>query len=428
MNICIEQALTLLPDGEGFRTEVTDLYVEGDMIAALGERPEGFTAERTFDGRGKLVIPGLINAHTHAYMTLMRNAADDVPFDQWLFQGVMPREDRMSPEDAYWGALLGLMEMVKSGTTCFNDMQMHIHQTTRAAVDLGIRGVIGRGLSGTSTDEGGARRLREAQEEIEAWHDEPLLTFLIAPHAPYSCEGAYMQQAADLAERLGLGLHIHLSESRNEVENARREWGMTPIEYVDSLGILRRPTVAAHCVWVTDHDIEILRERGVSVATNPASNMKLGNGFAPVPRMLREGIRVCLGTDGAASNNGLNLFREMGLVTLIHKGAEKDAVSVSATEALKMATKWGAEALGLGDVCGEIAVGKKADLVILDAQCPQLLPANNPVSALTYSANGSEVETVITGGRVILENRHFPGIDEERVYFEAARRAEALCK
>ncbi|MCD8010313.1 MAG: amidohydrolase [Lachnospiraceae bacterium] len=408
--------------------EVTDLYVEGDTIAALGECPEGFAAERTIDGRGKLVIPGLINAHTHAYMTLMRNAADDVPFDQWLFQGVMPREDRMSPEDAYWGALLGLMEMVKSGTTCFNDMQMHIHQTTRAAADLGIRGVIGRGLSGTSTDEGGARRLREAQEEIEAWRGEPLLSFLIAPHAPYSCEGAYMQQAADLAERLGLGLHIHLSESRNEVENARREWGMTPIEYVDSLGILRRPTVAAHCVWVTDHDIEILREQGVSVATNPASNMKLGNGFAPVPRMLREGIRVCLGTDGAASNNGLNLFREMGLVTLIHKGAEKDAVSASATEALKMATKWGAEALGLGAVCGEIAVGKKADLAILDAQCPQLLPANNPVSALTYSANGSEVETVIVDGKVILENRHFPGVDEERVYYEAARRAEALCK
>ncbi|MCD8125080.1 MAG: amidohydrolase [Lachnospiraceae bacterium] len=427
MNICIEQALTLLPDGEGFRTEVTDLYVEGDTIAALGERPEGFAAERTIDGRGKLVIPGLINAHTHAYMTLMRNAADDVPFDEWLFRGVMPREDRMSPEDAYWGALLGLMEMVKCGTTCFNDMQMHIHQTTKAAVDLGIRGVIGRGLSGTSTDEGGARRLREAQEEIEAWRGEPLLSFLIAPHAPYSCEGAYMQQAADLAERLGLGLHIHLSESRNEVENARREWGMTPIEYVDSLGILRRPTVAAHCVWVTDHDIEILRERGVSVATNPASNMKLGNGFAPVPRMLWEGIRVCLGTDGAASNNGLNLFREMGLVTLIHKGVQQDAVSVSSAEALKMATKWGAEALGLGAVCGEIAVGKKADLAILDAQCPQLLPANNPVSALTYSANGSEVETVIVGGRIILENRHFPGVDEERVYFEAARRAENLC-
>ncbi|MCD8053552.1 MAG: amidohydrolase [Lachnospiraceae bacterium] len=427
MNICIEQALTLLPDGEGFRTEVTDLYVEGDTIAALGERPEGFAAERTIDGRGKLVIPGLINAHTHAYMTLMRNAADDVPFDEWLFRGVMPREDRMSPEDAYWGALLGLMEMVKCGTTCFNDMQMHIHQTTKAAVDLGIRGVIGRGLSGTSTDEGGARRLREAQEEIEAWRCEPLLSFLIAPHAPYSCEGAYMQQAADLAERLDLGLHIHLSESRNEVENARREWGMTPIEYVDSLGILRRPTVAAHCVWVTDHDIEILRERGVSVATNPASNMKLGNGFAPVPRMLQEGIRVCLGTDGAASNNGLNLFREMGLVTLIHKGVQQDAVSVSSAEALKMATKWGAEALGLGAVCGEIAVGKKADLAILDAQCPQLLPANNPVSALTYSVNGSEVETVIVDGKIILENRHFPGVDEERVYYEAAHRAENLC-
>ncbi len=423
MGMVIEGALALLPEGDGFAARTTDIYIEGRDIAALGEEPAGFTAERRIDGTGKMVIPGLINAHTHNYMTLMRNAQDDVPFEEWLFHGVMPKEDAMTPEDAYWGAMLGMMEMVRTGTTCFNDMQMHIHQTTRAAVEIGMRGVVGRGLSGSASDEGGARRLREAVEEITAWQGEPLLTFMIAPHAPYTCDAGLMRAAAELAQERGLGLHIHLSESRNEVENARRDFGMTPVEYADSLGLFRGPALAAHCVWLTDRDIEILRDRGVSVVTNPASNMKLGNGFAPVPRLLREGIRVCLGTDGAASNNSLNMFREMGFLAMIHKGAGLDAVSVSAAETLKMATKSGAEALGLGDVTGEIAVGKRADLAILDLRCPEMMPVNNPISALTYSANGSEVETVIADGQIIMENRRFTRIDEERVYFEAARRA-----
>ncbi len=422
MGILIRGALALLPDGDGLKTETTDLYIEGTDITGLGQKPDGFTADRVIDGKNRLVIPGLINAHTHAYMTLMRNSADDVPFHEWLFSGVMPREDAMTPEDAYWAALLGLMEMVQSGTTCFNDMQMHIHQTTRAAVDLGIRGVIGRGLTGTASDDGGARRMREAVEEIEAWQGEPLLSFMIAPHAIYTCDENCLRQAADLAAKRSLRLHIHLSESRDEVETSKRGHGMTPVKYLDSLDFFRIPTLAAHCVWLEDEDFGILRKRGVSVVTNPASNMKLGNGFAPVPRLLREGIRVCLGTDGAASNNTQNLFQEMRLLTLIHKGVNQDAVSVRSDEALKMATQWGAEALGLGEEIGEIAVGKKADLAILNLACPQMMPANSRISALTCSANGSEVETVIINGEIVMEERHFTKIDEERVYYEAERR------
>ena len=424
MNTHIKNILALLPEAEGFRTETTDIYIEGDTISGIGQAPEGFVADRTIDGTGRMVIPGLINAHTHAYMTILRGVADDVPFDKWLFEGVMPKEDAMTPEDAYWSAALGLMEMISTGTTCFNDMQMHIHQTTKAAVDVGIRGVIGRGLSGTATDEGGARRLREAVEEMEAWQKEPLLSFMIAPHAPYSCEGEYIQQAAALAEERGLRIHMHLSESQNEVENVKKDHdGMSPIEYMDSLGLFRIPTLAAHCVWVSDHDIEIMRDRGVSVVTNPASNMKLGNGFAPVPAMLDAGINVCLGTDGAASNNRLNMFHEMSLLTMIHKGVQKSPVSVSAAEALRMATSCGARALGLGDVTGEIAVGKKADLAILNLDCPQMIPLNDPISSLAYCANGSEVETVLVNGEIVMENRHFTRIDEERVYFEARSRA-----
>ena len=423
MKILLKDIQALLRKGNGWEAVQTNITVEGDRIASVGEVPEGFVPEKTISGKDRLVIPGLINAHTHAYMTGFRGVADDVPFDEWLFKGVMPKEDAMTPEDAYWSALLGLMEMVKSGCTCFHDMQMHIHQTTKAAVDLGMRGVIGRGLSGTASDEGGARRLREAREEIEAWKGEPLLSFDIAPHAPYTCEGAYMQQAAELAESLGLGLHIHLSESVKEVDDCRAAHdGMTPIEYADSLGLFRGSAVAAHCAQATENDIRILAERGVSVAACPASNMKLGNGFAPVPSMLEAGINVCLGTDGAASNNRLSMFHEMSLAALVYKGAAGSPLPVSASCTLQMATVNGAKALGLEGQTGEIVPGLKADLAVLRLDVPQMVPCYEPASALVYAANGSEVETVIIQGETVLENGHFTKVDEERVLAEVRRR------
>lgn len=424
MNLHIKGCRALLPCGEGFAAEQKDLFISEGRILAIGSAPEGFAAEKTIQATDRLVIPGLINCHTHNYMSLFRNSADDVPFDEWLFRRVMPREDRMVPEDAYWGAALGIMEMLRSGTTCFNDMQMHIHQTARAAADAGIRAVIGRGLSGTGTDEGGARRLREAEEEIGRWQGHPRLTFTIAPHAPYTCDREYLLQAREMAKKRGLPLHIHLSESAFEVENMKRETGLSPIAYADSLGLLDGPVIIAHCVHVDEADIRLLARPQVSVVTNPASNMKLGNGFAPVPEMLAAGVRVCLGTDGAASNNSLNLFREMGLVTLIHKGNQKNAVAVSAAEAFRMATGNGAEALGLAQEIGTIEVGKKADLAILNLREPQMMPCHDLVAALSYSANGSEVETVLVDGEVVMENRSFRTIDEERVYYEVTRRAE----
>lgn len=424
MNLHIKNCQALLPLGDGFAVEQKDIFISGSRILALGSAPDGFLAEKTIDAADRLVIPGLINCHTHNYMSLFRNSADDVPFDEWLFQRVMPREDRMVPEDAYWGAMLGIMEMLRTGTTCFNDMQMHIHQTAQAAADAGIRAVIGRGLSGTGDDEGGARRLREAEEEIERWKEHPRLTFTIAPHAPYTCGRDYLIQALQTAKKRELPLHIHLSESAFEVENMKKETGLSPIAYAESLGLLDVPILIAHCVHVDEEDIRLLARPNVSVVTNPASNMKLGNGFAPVPEMLASGVRVCLGTDGAASNNSLNLFHEMGLVTLIHKGNKKNAVAVSAAEAFQMATRKGAEALGLAQEIGSIEVGKKADLAILNLREPQMMPQHDLVAALSYSANGSEVETVLVDGEIVMENRRFPTIDEERVYYEVTRRAE----
>ena len=422
MNIQIQNPLVLLTEENGFELQVRNLYIEGGRITAIGNAPEGFLADRVLDGTDRLVIPGLINCHTHNYMTGFRNLADDVPFQEWLFERVMPKEDRMSGEDAYWAATLGIMEMLRSGTTCFHDMQMHIHQTSRAVAESGIRACIGRGLSGTAEDEGGARRLREAAEEIDRWQGHSRMTFAIAPHAPYTCDAAYLRQAAAEAVKRQLHLHIHLSESRYEVEQMRAETGMSPIAYAKSLGLFEVPAVAAHCVHVDEEDIRILADCGVSVATNPASNMKLGNGFAPVPKMLEAGVNLCIGTDGAASNNALNLFREMGLLVLIHKGAAQSAVAVSASEALKMATINGAKALGLEQEIGSIAAGMKADLALLDLNRPQLQPKNNLVSSLAYSANGSEVETVLVDGEIVMEKRRFTKIDEERVLHEIRQR------
>lgn len=422
MKIKIESPQVLLSEGEGFAVRPADIYIEEDKIISVGEKVTDFVPDRTIDGTDKLVIPGLINMHTHNYMTVFRNLADDVSFNEWLFERVMPREDKMTPEDAYLGATLGIMEMLRSGTTCFNDMQMHIHQTTKAAVDAGIRASIGRGLSGDADEEGGEMRIRQALEEMEAWKDEPLLTFTMPPHAPYTCTGKYMQKAAAIAREKNVPLHIHLSESTFEVENMKKEQGMSPIAYADSLGLLDQPVIIAHCVKVDDEDIRLLAKPTVSVVTNPASNMKLGNGFAPIPKMLEAGVNVCIGTDGAASNNALNLFREMGLVTLIHKGAMGDAESVSAVQALKMATENAAKALGRADSLGRIAKGYQADLAILDLNAPQMMPRNNIVSSLTYSANGSEVETVIVRGEIVMENRRFTRIDEEWVRSEVRRR------
>lgn len=410
----------LLRDGQDVVCR-TDIYLQDDKIAGIGEKPEGFSQDRVVDGKDKLVIPGLINAHTHSYMAIMRNVADDLTFEDWLFGHIEPIEDRLEPEDAYWGACLAILEMMKSGTTCFSDMQMHIHQTSRAVSESGMRAVISRGLVGSGNDEAGQVRLKEAYEEQEAWKDCPRLTFFLGPHAPYSCDEDFQKIVAQEAARNHMGVHIHLSESVNEVENIRKQYGVSPIALAQRSGLFEGLAAAAHCVHVDDEDMDILKKCQVSVITNPASNMKLGNGFAPVPDMLAKGINVCIGTDGAASNNALNMFHEMNLLALIHKGNRQKADCVSAREIFRMATIQGAKALGMEHVTGAIQVGKKADLAVLNLRTPSMMPGNDLLAGLCYSANGSEVEMVIIDGKITMENGKVLTMDEERVYAEVSR-------
>ncbi len=388
MGIVLKEILAVLPEEGRDVVRRTDIYLQGD---------------------------------THSYMALLRNVADDLPFEDWLFGHIEPIEDKLTPEDAYWGACLAILEMMKSGTTCFSDMQMHIHQTSRAVSQSGMRAVISRGLVGSGDDEAWQVRLREAYEEREAWKDQPRLTYFLGPHAPYSCDEDFQRIVAAEASKNQMGVHIHLSESVNEVENIRSQYGASPIALAKRAGLFDGLAAAAHCVHVDEADLDILKECQVSVITNPASNMKLGNGFAPVPDMLAKGINVCIGTDGAASNNSLNMFHEMNLLGLIHKGVRQKADCVSAREIFRMATIRGARALGMEEMTGSIQVGKKADLAILDLRTPSMTPRNDLLAGLCYSANGSEVETVIIDGEITMENRKVLTLDEERIYKEISR-------
>ena len=420
MGIVLKNILALLPEKNAEESRdvlrETNIYIEGTRITAMGKKPEGFLEEKVIDGKDKLAIPGLINCHTHSYMSFMRNVADDLSFMDWLFGTIDPIEQKMTDEDTYWGACLAIIEMMKSGTTCFNDMQMNIHQTTRAVKESGMRAVICRGLVGSGNDEAGQSRLRQAYEERDAAADCDRLTFRLGPHAPYTCDDAFLKIVAEEAKREKMGIHIHLSESESEISQIQEKYGCTPIALAEKCGIFDVPAIAAHCVQVTDEDIAILKRKNVSVVTNPASNMKLGNGFAPIAKMLEQGVNVCLGTDGAASNNCLNMFHELSLLTLIHKGTGRTPQCVSAKEGFRIATINGAKALGLEKEIGSIEVGKKADLAILDLNTPSLTPRNNLLAGLSYSANGSEVDTVIINGQITMEGRKILTMDERMIY------------
>lgn len=422
MKILMKDILAVIQKNGSYAVEKTTIYIEGNQIVGINDYAEEFTPDITIDGNNKLAIPGLMNAHTHAYMSLFRNYADDVPFSKWLFDNILPLEDKLTGEDSYWGSMLGIMEMINTGTTCFTDMYMFKNETSRAVDETGIRACLSRGLVGNgSSDEGGIRRIREAKEEIDYWKTKKndKISFMVAPHAPYTCDDKYLLDVVNFARDYKLGINIHLSESRNELEDINARYHCSPTEYLEKLGVFDGNTLVAHCVHLKDKDIDILSKKKVNVVTCPVSNLKLGNGIAPISRLLEHNINVCLGTDGAASNNTLNMLKELQFVTLIHKGNEEKADIISASTGLKFATENAAKALYPDQRIGKIEVGYKADIAILDIDKPQYYPRNNLISALSYSTTGEEVITVIVDGKVLMENKEFKTIDTEKVKYHA---------
>lgn len=425
MKILIKDIPAILPETDGFAEKTCNICIENDTIVSTDGIPDGFVPDKTIDGKGKFASAGLINCHAHSYMTVFRNFADDLSFNEWLFEKIMPREDNMSSKDAYWGALLACREMLMSGTTTFLDMHMFPDVCAEAVDKSGIRAVLSRGIVGSSrTDPGGIRRINEALNEAEKWKNNSRLTFALGPHAIYTTERPFLEWVAELAEETGFPVNVHLSETEYEVSECIKKYGVTPVAYLDDIGLLSEKTIAAHCVHLTDEDIDILARRKVNVALNPKSNLKLGNGFAPVKKMLEKGINLCIGTDGAASNNSLNLFGDINYTAMIHKGTNMNPQCISAQDVHRFATANGAKALGLNT--GRLEKGMKADIVLYDLNRPQFCPKNDIVAALAYSANGSEVDTVIVDGNIVVEHSKALFIDDEELYYNVNRIAAEM--
>ena len=405
----------LMSEPDGLKAEEKEFWVKDGQIAF--QEPEGSESCKVIDAARKLVMPGLVNMHTHAYMSVMRNYADDVEFGEWLFKRVMPVEDRFPREGAYWTNLLSCMEMIQTGTTSFVDMHMYCGQSPRAARDAGMRAFIGRSVVGEDLYGDGLGRFKEEIEEQEEYESDRI-RFIMSPHAIYTCSVRLLEQAMEEAKKRGMLKHIHLSESETEVKDCFDKYGKSPVELLADIGFLDDRTLLAHCVQLSDEDIDILRSSGAHVITNPASNAKLGNGFAPVLAMKERGINLCIGTDGPASNNTLNMFREMGLLSLIHKGISRSPVALPADFVIRAATENAARALHEEGRLGVIKEGARADLAFIDLDAVSLFPNNNIVSSLCYSANGSEVCDVMIDGKFVMQGRQLLTIDKERVYYE----------
>lgn len=417
MNYLIKNGKVLVGSEEqGFGVIETDIYIKDGLIYTIGSSTPNDLYE-IVDAKNQLVMPGLINMHTHAYMSCLKNYADDVPFNEWLFNRIMPVEDRLSPEAAYWSSLLACVEMIKTGTTCFVDMHMFQSQSCKAATQAGMRAFIGRGLVGEDLYEDGKSRFVEALTEKNECNND-LIKFVLSPHAIYSCSEKLLQQINEEAHKLGILKQIHLSESVFEVETTIKKYGKSPVEFLSDIGFLDSNTILAHCVKLSGKDIELIRNNNSSVVTNPASNAKLGNGVAPIVDLIDRGINVCLGTDSVASNNTLNMFREMGLLSLLHKAVHNNSTTLSSSTVLRTATVNSAKALGLNRKIGSIIEGAYADLVFVDLTSPSLFPNNNIVSSLCYSANGTEVSSVMINGKFVMKDRELTTIDVNRVYYE----------
>ncbi len=401
-----------------------DTIITDATIVAAGERlvyvgpsagaPPAGVGDEVIDADGKVAIPGFINAHTHLAMTLFRGAADDLPLMSWLREKIWPVEARVTAEDVYWASLLGIAEMLRAGVTTFSDMYWHMEAVADAVRESGIRAALSGVVIGILPDADAllARAIERVRDLAAEGH--PRIIPFFGPHAPYTVPAPMLQRIVEEASALGVGIHTHLSETRDEVAECRAEYGVTPIARMRQIGLFAVPVTAAHCVYPTDEEIEVLAALEVGVAHCPSSNMKLASGIAPVPALLDAGVLVGLGTDSAGSNNTLDLLREVRTAALLHKVASGDATAVNAPTALGMATRGSAAALHQSTL-GSLEVGKLADIALFDFDRPHLTPQGRIVSDLVYAAYAGDVVTVVVHGKVLMRDRALLTLDEERI-------------
>jgi 5-methylthioadenosine/S-adenosylhomocysteine deaminase len=428
VDMLIHGGTILTVDDRDSKIEDGVVAVDKDTIVALGRKEDilpAFRGRAMMDFPHGIIMPGLVNGHTHAAMTCFRGIADDMELMDWLNDYIFPAEARnVDPELAYWGSMLACAEMIKSGTTTFSDMYIFEEETAQAAKKAGMRCLLGEVLfdfpsPNFSTP---AEGLAYTEKLIQTWADDPLVNIMVEPHSLYTCSPELLKASKVLADRYQVPLATHFLENKAEAKQLRVKYGKRATEFLLELGLLDERFIAFHCVMMDEEDIDLFADRGCKVVHNPESNMKLASGVASISTMLKKGVVVGLGTDGCASNNNLDMFQEMDTAAKLEKSARLDPTVMSARTVTRMATRNGAEILGLNSLIGTVAVGKKADLCIVDMNKPHLTPMYDEYSHLVYAVNGSDVDTVLINGQVVMHNRKLLTINED----EAMRRVREI--
>jgi 5-methylthioadenosine/S-adenosylhomocysteine deaminase len=413
-------------DGKGF-IEDGALAIKNRKIIFVGKfaSATSIDADLKINVKGKVAMPGLVNCHTHVPMTLFRGIAEDQPLDTWLKETIWPLEAKLRQEDVYVGALLGCLEMIRSGTTCFADMYFHEDMVANAVKESGLRSVLAEGIIEAGNKVRGEKMLAESinfAKSFNGYANDRVRTML-GPHATYSCSQDLLKKISERASELNVGVHLHLAESKTMFREIEKKYGFSEVEFLDKIGFLKGHVLAVHCINLSNEDMLILSGHGVNVVYVPVANMKLGLGAAKIKDLTDLGVNVSLGTDGPASNNSLDMFETMKIAALLQKLTYQNPTVMPAYEVLKMATINGAKALGLGESIGSLEVGKKADIILVDLSKPHLKPLHNIYASIVYSARGSDVDTVIVDGKILMENRKVKTLDEQAVMEKAEKTA-----
>lgn len=419
---------TILPmDGKRGVVEKGLIAIKNDVITYIGRETDApsISAEETIDGHGKVAVPGLVNCHTHLPMTIFRGVAEDQELGRWLSETIWPLEAKLKPGDVYDGALLGCLEMIRSGTTCFADMYFHEDMVAKAVERAGLRAVLAPGIIEAGDIERGEKLLRESVEFARKFHGfaDGRVRVRLGPHAVYTCSPNLLMKIRDRASELNIGIHIHLAESKEMVKSVKEKYGFTEVEFLDGLGFLKSDVLAAHCIYLSEEEMRLMAKRDVKVSYNPVANMKLALGVPKVIDLMGLGVTVGIGTDGPASNNDLDMFGDMRVAALLQKVSYMDSTVLPAHSVLGMATIDGARALGLERSVGSLGVGKKADVMLIDFGKPHLTPVHDFYANVVYSARGSDVDTVIVDGKILMEAGEVKTLDEEEVRVRARESA-----
>ncbi|MCI8546479.1 MAG: amidohydrolase [Clostridia bacterium] len=422
MKTLIKNATLLDMVGNEPNIRKTDILIEENKIVKIEENIDETKAE-IIDAKEKVVMPGFVNTHTHLAMSIFRGYKDDQKLMDWLENAIFPVEDKLRPDDIYWNSFLSCIELIKTGTTTFNDMYFRMDKTIEAVEESGLRGVIAWSITDTSIKDK-ITRTREYHEKYN--HENSRIKVYVSAHAPYSCSPDTIQLCVDLAKELDTGIHIHLSETLQEDKLIKKKYNKTGTEYLNDLHVFDVPVVLAHGIYISDSDLEILKNIKGGISHNPISNCKLSSGICNVGKLRKNGINVGLGTDGIGSTTTLDMFEEMKTAAYLQKVNTMDPTAIKAYDLLKMATIEGARVLGLEDEIGTIEVGKKADMIFINTNKTHLYPENDLCTNLVYSANGADVDTVMVDGKILMQNRKLLNINEKHVKKNIAKVVKRL--